>query len=144
MAKKEIENLSPVEVKALYSLVSEGQAKKASEKIEVGEHQVEFTLHVKGALLRGANYEGEIVEKANPWLLLAVALSHLNGVTVESITQEALTADPQMVESLKAQAKVAIEALKKPTKTMCNGKVTVDLVAEKVSPLKKLAADLKV
>lgn len=128
---KQVENLTDAEVKAVYALVTKDAAQKASEKLSVGDHKVDFKLHIHGVLHRGEDYESHKVATANPWLLLAVAFSHLNGVTVESITQEALTADPALVESLKAQAAVAIQAIKGPTLMAENGKVTVDLVAEK-------------
>ena len=129
---KSLENLKPAEIKALAALVSEGVAKKASAELVIGENPVDFTVRVSGKLNRGADYDAKIVEKAEPWLLLVVALSHLNGVTVESIVKEALTADPKLVENLKAEAKKAIETVKGPTNTTCNGKVTVELVCERV------------
>ena len=129
---KQIQNLNPAETKALAALVTVSAAQNASEELAVGETPVNFTVHVSGTLNRGANYESQIVAKAEPWLLLVVALSHLNGVTVESITREALTANPALVENLKAEATVAIEKIKAPTNTQCNGKVTVELVCERV------------
>jgi hypothetical protein len=129
---KSLENLQPAEIKALAALVSEGVAKKASAELVVGENPVDFTVRVHGVLNRGKDYEEKIVGKAEPWVLLAVALSHLNGVTVESITREALSADPKLVENLKSEAKAAVEAVKGPTVTSCNGKVTVELVCERV------------
>lgn len=51
-------------------------------------------------------------------------MSKLNGVTVDSLVREALTADPALVKSLKAKAATAINAVKAPTLTVCNGKVT--------------------
>jgi hypothetical protein len=131
MAKANL-NLEAAEVKALAALVTDTAAKKASAELVVGENPVDFTVRVHGVLNRGKDYEQEIVSKADPWTLLVVALSHLNGVTVESITKEALTADPALVENLKVQAKKAIETVKGPTLTPCNGKVTVDLVCERV------------
>jgi hypothetical protein len=131
MAKANL-NLEAAEVKALAALVTDTAANKASAELVVGENPVDFTVRVHGVLNRGKDYEQEIVGKADPWTLLVVALSHLNGVTVESITKEALTADPALVENLKVQAKKAIETVKGPTLTPCNGKVTVDLVCERV------------
>jgi hypothetical protein len=130
--KNPIENLTPAEMKALYALVSEDAAKAASASLAVGNHPVDFTIHVSGGLKKGPDYESRKVATANPWLLLLVALSHLNGVTVESITKEALTMDPALVENLKADAKDAIEKIKAPTMKPENGKVTVDLVCERV------------
>jgi hypothetical protein len=38
--------------------------------------------------------------------------------------KEALSSDPELVKSIKQQAKDAMGELNKPTKTACNGKVT--------------------
>lgn len=127
-----IEGLSGAAVVAVGKLVSDKESSEASKTLVAGEYPVDVTVRVHGFLTRGENYEQEIVEKAEPWLLLAVALSHLNSVTVESITKEALTADPKLVESLKKQAADAVEAVKGKTLTKCNGKTTAKLVAEVV------------
>jgi hypothetical protein len=129
---KQLEGLGVIELKALAAMVGDAVAKEASSKIPVGPHVVDFMVQIKGLLVKGADYEGEIVAKADPWLLLAVALSHLNGKTVDSIVKEALSADPALADSLKVQAQKALEAVKGPTKTNCNGKVTCKLSAAKV------------
>ena len=126
-----IEGLSNPELIALSKVVTAGDAKTASASLSEGEYIVDFAVRVVGSIKRGANYESKIVAKADPWLLLAVALSHLNGVTVESIVRESLTADPALAESLKVKAAEAIATMKEQTKTPCNGKVTVKLLAEK-------------
>lgn len=115
---------------ALAKVVKEAAAKAASAGVVAGEYPVDFKVHVTGKVTKGEDYDQEIVEKAEPWLLLAVALSHLNGVTVASIVREALTASPDLVDGLKVQAADAIAAVKGPTKTRCNGKITTKLVAE--------------
>ena len=127
-----IEGLSGAAVVAVGKLVSDKESSEASATLTAGKHEVDVTIRVHGTLTRGENYTQPIVEKANPWLILAVALSHLNGVTVASIVKEALTADPAMVDSLKVQAADAIAAIKGPTDTPCNGKTTGKLVAEVV------------
>ena len=73
----------------------------------------------------GEDYDQRIVAKADPWGLLAAALSKLNGTTVEALTREALNIPPHKVTEIKAQAKNAIEAAKEPTWTLCKGKVTL-------------------
>jgi hypothetical protein len=130
--KKQIENLTPEETKAIFALVSETAAVKASKSILVGDHPLNFTVHVEGFLRKGEDYKEQDVAKAEPWTLLLVALSHLNGASIESITREALTADPSLVENLKVAAKKALEAIKAPTSSMHNGIVTVDLHAKKI------------
>jgi hypothetical protein len=128
-----IEGLSGAAVIAVGKLVSEGDAKAASGSLAAGEYPVDVTVRVHGTVTRGANYTQQVVAKAEPWLILAAALSHLNGVTIESIVKEALTADPALVDSLKQKAADAIAALKAPTDTPCNGKTTAKLVAEVVA-----------
>jgi hypothetical protein len=124
------EVLSGLQTVALAKVVKEAAAKAASAGVVAGEYPVDFKVHVTGKVTKGEDYDQEIVEKAEPWLLLAVALSHLNGVTVASIVREALTASPDLVDGLKVQAADAIAAVKGPTKTRCNGKITTKLVAE--------------
>ena len=117
-------NLNAAETVALGKVVTAKQVKEASAELAIGDHDVDFLVQVRGSLKRGENYEQQIVAKADPWTLLAVSLSHLNGVTVESIVKEALTADPELVKSIKKMAGEAIADVKAPTVTQCNGKVT--------------------
>ena len=127
-----VDGLSAVEVVAVGKVVSDKESSEANGGLTAGQHEVDVTVRVRGTLTRGENYTAQIVEKANPWLILAVAMSHLNGVTVDSIVKEALTADPALVDSLKEKAAEAIAAIKGPTETACNGKTTGKLVAELV------------
>jgi hypothetical protein len=124
--------LGAVEVVALGKAVKEAAVKEAGAKVVAGEYPVDFVVRVSGSVKKGEDYDGQIVEKAEPWLLLAVALSHLNGVTVDSIVKEALAADPALVDSLKVKAAEALAAIKGPTKTRCAGKVTTKLAVEAV------------
>jgi len=125
-------NLSNEEIVALSKAISSARAKKAKGEMDAGEVGVDFLVRVTGTLKRGDNYDQRIVAKAEPWTLLAVTLSHLNGVTVESIVREALNADPEMVASIKEEANEAMEDIKEPTYTPCNGKVTGSVSAKKV------------
>jgi hypothetical protein len=72
------------------------------------------------------------VAKCDPWLLLAAALSKLNGVTVDALVREAVTADEALIDGLKVKAAEAIAAIKATTTTICAGKITTKLVAELV------------
>lgn len=101
-------------------------SKDAREGLTVGKHAIDetVTLHVSGLVTVGEDYEQRIVLKADPWTILQAALSHLNGVTVESLVREALTADPKLVKSIKESAQDAMDAINAPTMTACKGKVT--------------------
>ena len=104
--------------------------KLAREAVEVGTHAVDFFLRIKGSFKVGEDYEQRLVAKADPFALLAVALSKLNGVTIDSIVKEAQDADPGEIKAIKAKAAEAVEALKAPTMSVCRGKVTTDLEFE--------------
>ena len=127
-----IDGLNAEGLVAVAKLVSAKEQSEANATLAAGTYAVDFTVRVRGSLNRGENYVQKIPAKADPWLLLASALSHLNGVTVDSIVKEALTHDPALIDDLKAKAAVAIEAVKGPTDTPCNGKTTAKLVAELV------------
>lgn len=122
--------MTPAETIALSKAITSKDAKKASSELEVGEHEVNFLVHITGGLKRGEDYNQRIVAKADPWTLLTAALSHLNGITVASLVREALAADPKLVDSIKKEAKDSIEKITKPTNTACNGKITHDIEVE--------------
>ncbi len=129
----DLTSLHPATIWALHKALT---AARSATRVDmpVGDNDVDelVTLHVNGTTRCGDDYDQPIVAKADPWLLLAAALSHLNGVTVESLTREALTADPKLAASLKKRAKVAIAAVKGPTMTACKGKVTFPALAVSV------------
>jgi hypothetical protein len=126
----QMQKLSPLQELAASKAKCSSAARNA---VNPGEHGVDFLLRVSGTVKVGEDHEQRIVAKADPWTLLAAALSHLNGVTVDSLTREALEADPELVKSIKAQAKDSIEACKEATMTPCKGKVTTKLSYEVVS-----------
>jgi hypothetical protein len=130
--KAKLDGLTPAEVKALASLVSSDSASEASAALAVGSHPVDFTVRIAGSLDRRGDCNQRYVARAEPWLLLAVALSKLNGVTVESIVREALTADPKLVASLQKKADDAIGELKEATWKTRNGSVYAHLNVTRV------------
>lgn len=107
--------------------VDAASVKAARADISVGEYFVDFLVRVTGSFTVGEDYEQRLVAKADPFALLAVALSKLNGVTVDALVREALEADPEEIREIKAQASEAIQAIKAPTMSVCNGKVTTKL-----------------
>ena len=121
-------NLAPAEIIALSKAVTAKETKEAVTELPAGEYDVDFIVQVQGSIKRGEDYEQRIVAKAEPWMLLAAALSHLNGVTVASLVKEALTADPALAKSLKKEAAEAVQEVKDPTTTQCNGKITTNVI----------------
>ncbi len=123
-------NLNPVEVLAL-SKLSAGSSRA---DVTPGNYSGSVTVTVDYNLRVGEDYTQNIVGKAQPWDLLAVALSKINGVTVESIVREAL--EGVDTTEIKAQAKAAMASVKAPTATDCKGKVTgkATITGKMVSP----------
>lgn len=120
-------------------------------RLPVGTHTIEETvmLKVSGTVTVGKDYDQRIVAKADPWKLLQVALSKLNGVTVDSLVEEAAAGEldtkatkteievafgkvlsrkekKEYQEAVKraAHAGEAIDTIKEGTWTKCDGKVT--------------------
>ncbi len=117
--------LTPLQTLALAKALTEATAKKAREQIAPGSYTVTFRADVSVQMNVGQDYDQEIVAKADPWKLLAAALSHLNGVTVASLVREALSDDDALTESIKADVEAAMAEITAKTKTTCKGKVTV-------------------
>jgi len=125
--------LNAVTLTALAKVISEA-ASAARDSLDVGDHAVDdrVTIDVAGTIRVGEDYDQKIVAKADPWLLLGIALSHLNGVTIESIVAEALNAEVSG-KDIKAKADAAIAAVKAPTLTACRGKVTLKVTGSVVA-----------
>lgn len=121
MANKE---MTPVEVLALSKAVSVSMKDVARDLVSTGRHVGRVKLTVAYDLKVGADYEQEIVAKADPWTLLAVALSKLNGLTVEAIVREAILMPEEMAKGVKDMAAAAMATVKGTTVTQCKGKVT--------------------
>ena len=125
--------MTAVQTIAIAKLIGEQAEKDARKHVSPGNYSADFWLHVSGDIDVGEDYLRKVPQKAKPWDLLAAALSHLNGVTIESITREALNAAPELVETVKQQAETAIQAIKGMTETVCAGRVKADLNVEVVS-----------
>ena len=124
--------LNPQEMLAVVKVIKEATEKAARKELQPGDYSIDLSVRIAGSIKVGEAYEQRIVAKADPWLLLAVALSKLNGITVESIAREALACSLDPI-AIKDRAGVAIAALKDPTLTQCLGKVTTSLVIARLS-----------
>lgn len=101
--------------------------KEASEKIGAGTYIVDELIRVQGTVRKGEEAEQVIHMSCDTWNILAVALSKLNGITVEAIIREALNIEEDKVTAIKEQAKIALDAIKAPAKQKVAGKITTKL-----------------
>lgn len=100
---------------------------KQAEEIDLNRGQemlVEYVLQGSAIVRKGEDSEA-IVNAAVPYdKLLAVALSKLNGVTVDSIVREALESDV-VTSEIKEQAQQAIAKFKGQSRKIVSGRTTV-------------------
>lgn len=124
-----IQNLAPEVVLALSKAVSSKDLERARAAFPEGfEGYVPSTIiEISGDLKVGAPYEKTIPNKI-PWAtLFAIALSKVNGSTVESIVAEALESNYDET-AIKADVKTHIDALKETTRGPAAGAITADLM----------------
>jgi hypothetical protein len=123
--------LNKVQTLALHKAVSAAKYSEINAAFPAGEYAGSFLARVSYKLKKGEAYEQAVPAKAKPWALLAVALSKLNGVTVESIVEAALSGEVDTAE-IEERASVAMEKLKGTTVTPCAGKLTGKVEAVEV------------
>ena len=122
---------SPAEVLALAKLINADVIGLAREAVVPGVHRVNLTVRIEGTVKVNKPVTTTVPMAADPWGLLALALSKLNSATVDSLVleHEARLAAGEKVdaEAVKATATEALHRLKATTTTMRNGAVTAAL-----------------
>jgi hypothetical protein len=101
--------------------------KEASSNLNAGTYEIDELVRVRGTVRKGEDSEQVVHMKCDTWNILAVALSKLNGVTVEAIVREAVGLDKDAVTAIKKQASEALDKIKAPAKQVTAGKVTTKL-----------------
>lgn len=133
-----IEGLHDIETLAASKAIASKIASTARDNVEPGQYDVSFDLHVEGTVTVGEDYEQKIVNKAQPWNIIAALLEENarvaeaageTGVDINKLIKAAEAMDPDLVKRAKAQAEDAAAALKATTLTQAKGKVTVKLTA---------------
>jgi hypothetical protein len=122
--------LTSIQQAAIHKVVSADKYKDANGEIQPGEYPIDLLVRITGALKKGEKYEAAIHWSVDWCGLFAVALSKLNGVTVESIVREFCATEEVKTEEIKAQAEEAINTVKGTTMQECNGKLSGKVFAE--------------
>ena len=86
---------------------------------------VDKTIRIRFGFTKGEDHETLSVQQAKPWRLLAVALNKLNGVTIESIVNEAERLDDDAEKLAKKEAELALAKIKSKTIKVIKGSVNV-------------------
>ena len=122
-------NGKAIDILAVSKAIKDAAAKAARSEITAGEYAVDTTVRITGTVKVGEDYTQQIVGKADVWALLAVVMNKVNGVTLESVVEEALNGGADTAD-LKARVDAAMMTIKGETETACKGKVTTKLNAE--------------
>ena len=112
-------------VLALSKAIPSKDVGAARDELVPGIYTVDALVALRGTFRIGHDYEQRIAPAADVWGLLAVALSKLNGVTVDALL-EAYESGEFDTAAVKAQAAEAVAKIKDSTLRVCKGKVTVE------------------
>jgi len=108
-----------------FSAVADKDAIKAMIPERSMEGIIDKTIRVRFGFTKGEDHETLAVQQAKPWRLLAVALNKLNGVTIESIVNEAENLDDEAEKLAKKDAELALAKIKSKTSKVIKGSVRV-------------------
>jgi hypothetical protein len=115
---------------ATHKVVKDDVFRELSAELEVGQHIVDCSVRLRGALKKGAPFRSKVAAAANPWRLLAVALSKLNSASVETIVKESLSGGDEEASAVKAAADEAIQRIVAATERESSGRITGEVVLE--------------
>lgn len=93
-----------------------------------GQHLIDVRVHLQGALKKGEPFMTKVPAAANPWKLLARALSKLNQASIESIVREALETTDEESDAVKTAASEAIERIVAGTERESQGRITGNVI----------------
>ena len=108
-----------------FSAVADKDAIKAMIPERSMEGIIDKTIRVRFGFTKGEDHETLAVQQAKPWRLLAVAFNKLNGVTIESIVNEAENLDDEAEKLAKKDAELALAKIKSKTSKVIKGSVRV-------------------
>lgn len=107
--------------------VSDADYKLLSAELPPGVTPVHCTIEIVGTLKKGNPFMQKFPNAANPWAILAKALSKLNTASIESLVRESLEVNPTETAAVKQAAEEAIERLVAATEREVSGRVVAHL-----------------
>jgi hypothetical protein len=117
-------NISPLIPLAISKAVATEAVQDAKKQIAPGIYPIDVTIRLTGQIKLGEEQMQKITQTAEPWKLLTLALSKLNGVTIESLVRESDNLTDEQIEDVKAKAKDAVATIKGKTEKKIAGKMT--------------------
>lgn len=108
--------------------VAEKDYRDLSALLVPGQHLIDCRVHLRGVLKKGEAFRTKVPAAANPWKILALALSKLNQTTIDSVVRDALEVPDEEAEAVKAAASEAIEKIVASTERESSGRITGNVI----------------
>ena len=112
---------------AAHKVINPKRFSKLSPNLDPGITPIDMSIRIVGALKRGDPYQKRNAAKANPWKLLAKALSKLNQTTIDSLVAESIAVSEDESSAVQKKAHDAIARIVAETETDMPGNVTSTL-----------------
>lgn len=125
--------MNTLETIALAKAVSPDAYRQLSDEVTEGTYVIDCTVRLKGTIKKGKPFEQAVAAAIDPWALLYRALSKLNGATIDSLVEEALSATEDETTEIKEQAKRAVARLVAAQKRTMPGRISAQMTWEVVS-----------
>ncbi len=108
----EVDKLTLIKL-ALCKSFTENETKEIRNKVQPGTYHLDELVRLKGTLKVGTDIVAIQAQGADPWYLVHLALSKLNGVTINALVEEAIstkkTLSPEAYENMKKKFKVEVD-----------------------------------
>lgn len=104
--------------------VAEKDLKLIVKEVAPGDYPIDCVIRLRGGLKKGLPYKQRIAAAADPWKLLALALSKLNNTSIDALVRESANLPAIGEEDLKTKAKQAIEQIVASTDREIEGRIT--------------------
>ena len=117
-----------MEMVATKKAIKDETFRRLSEELAPGQHLVDCSVRLRGVLKKGNPFRTKVPAAANPWRLLAKALSKLNSCTIESIVRESMEISDEETEAVKDEAAKAIEQIVASTERESTGRLTGEVL----------------
>lgn len=115
---------------AAHKVINQKTFAKMSPNIAIGVLPINVAVSLTGALKKGEPYTKRVAAKANPWKLLAKALSKLNQTTIDSLVAESIAVSDDECTAIAEKANQAIAQIVATTETQMAGNITSTLNLE--------------
>ena len=125
--------LNEAEMVALVAAFKTSAIAKIKAGLEEGTYQIDTTVHLLGSITKEAAKESIVAQSACPWKIAMVAMNMLNGVSIDRLVKDAAAVTAKEEKDMKERVRVALDAIKAPTRKVVAGRTLANITATKVN-----------